>query len=78
MIKTGIREMRLHLSDYLKKVEQGDEIIITKRDEPIAKLIPVAKKNNRPLGSHGDLRLLIAVKGRPLSQTVVDLREDRF
>lgn len=78
MIKTGIREMRRHLSEYIKKVEQGDEIIITKRDEPIAKLTPIAKKKGRPLDSHEDLRRLIAAKGSPLSRTIVNLREDRF
>ncbi len=78
MIKTGIKQMRQHLTEYLDKVEQGQEVIITRHNKPIAKLVPVVKKEARPLGSRAELRRLVSAKGSPLSQTVTENREERF
>lgn len=38
MIQVNIQMAKRHLSKLLEKVEKGEEIIITKRDRPIAKL----------------------------------------
>ena len=41
-----------HLSKLLEKVEKGEEIIITKRDRPIAKLSPIEWiKQERRIGT---------------------------
>jgi prevent-host-death family protein len=32
--------MKTHLARFLTKVEKGQEIIITKREKPVARLIP--------------------------------------
>ena len=77
MVEIGVRDMRQHLSEYLEKVRQGQEVIITKRDEPIAKLVPIAKKSARPLASRSKLRELIAAKGKTLSQAVLEDRKER-
>ena len=37
-----LREANQHLSRYIKTVEQGDELIITRRGKPAARLVPVA------------------------------------
>ena len=78
MNKTGIKQMRQHLTDYLDKVEQGQEVIITRHNKPIAKLVPVVKKEARPLGSRAELRRLVSAKGAPLSRVVTENREERF
>ena len=78
MIKTGIKETRKRLSEYISMVQKGEEIIITKRDEPVAKLVPVGKKSLRDLKSHKELRNAIKPKGKPLSQIVIESREERF
>jgi prevent-host-death family protein len=39
----SIREANQHLSRYLQRVEQGAEIVITRRGRPIARLLPVAR-----------------------------------
>lgn len=41
VIKVGIREMKNGLSRYLKYVKEGESIIITERNKPIAKLTPI-------------------------------------
>lgn len=35
----SLREANQHLSRYIDAVEQGDEIIITRRGKPVAKLV---------------------------------------
>ncbi len=37
----GAYEAKTHLPALLKEVERGKEIIITRRDRPIARLIPI-------------------------------------
>jgi prevent-host-death family protein len=37
----GIRELRADLSRWLRRVRAGDEIVVTDRGTPIARLVPV-------------------------------------
>ena len=41
MADTGIRDLRDHLSRYLERVQAGEELTVTDRGRPIARLIPV-------------------------------------
>jgi antitoxin (DNA-binding transcriptional repressor) of toxin-antitoxin stability system len=36
--EVGVRELRDRLSGYLEKVEQGAEIVVTRRGRPVARL----------------------------------------
>ena len=46
-----IHEAKTNLSRLIEKVCRGEEIIITRGSDPIARLVPVAgKKGNRKLG----------------------------
>ena len=78
MIRTGIREARRRFSEYLNKVQKGEEIIITKRDEPIAKLVSIQKKKLNKLKSHKELRNSIKRMGKPLSKILLESREESF
>ena len=42
MIESGvnIRELKAHLSKYLRKVKEGQTILITERGKPIGRIIP--------------------------------------
>ncbi len=37
----SIRDANKHLSRYLERVEQGAEVIITRRGKPIGRLLPI-------------------------------------
>jgi prevent-host-death family protein len=37
----GIRDLRDHLSRYLERVRSGEEVTVTDRGQPIARLVPV-------------------------------------
>ena len=39
MITVNIYDAKTNLSEYLKKVAQGEEIIMLKNNEPITKLV---------------------------------------
>ncbi len=45
--EVGVRELHDRLSEYLEKVEQGEEIVVTRRGKPIARLSKVGSP--RPL-----------------------------
>ncbi|MGQ9626142.1 MAG: type II toxin-antitoxin system Phd/YefM family antitoxin [Anaerolineae bacterium] len=40
----GIRELKAHLSAYLKQVKAGAILIITERGHPIGRIVPVSQK----------------------------------
>jgi prevent-host-death family protein len=74
-MKTGVKEARQHFTEILVRVEKGEEVIITKRDEPIAKIIPLKAKTGGALASRKALRESLGVKGAPLSATVLAARK---
>lgn len=37
----GIRELKTHLSHYLKKVKLGESVVITDRGKPVGRIVPV-------------------------------------
>jgi prevent-host-death family protein len=41
MAEAGIRDLRDHLSSYLERVQAGEELIVTDRGRPVARLVPV-------------------------------------
>lgn len=43
MGETGIRDLRDHLSRYLERVQAGEELTVTDRGRPIARLAPLAE-----------------------------------
>jgi prevent-host-death family protein len=77
-VKTaGIRQARQHLSAILDEVRRGREVTLTDRGRPVARIVPPGRDSARPLSSRRRFRATIRLKGRPLSETVVDEREDR-
>lgn len=41
MLSVGVREAKINLSKLLKRVMQGQEVIITDRGKPVGKIVPV-------------------------------------
>ena len=64
MKSANIAELKNHLSDYLRLVENGEEVEVSKRNVPFARIVPLRKghENATKLGAlagsvtvHGDL-----------------------
>lgn len=78
MPEINVKEARSSLSSILDRVEKGEEIIITRRGKRVARISNLDDKPS-PLKSLKQFRNKIRLKGKPLSQTVVDQRnEERY
>ncbi|MBI4454816.1 MAG: type II toxin-antitoxin system prevent-host-death family antitoxin [Acidobacteria bacterium] len=76
-----VRQIQHHLSDVLKKVEDGEEVLITKRGRAIAKIVP-ARNQREPINWPdfiGRSRQIWPnrVKGKSISSIIIEERKDR-
>jgi prevent-host-death family protein len=56
MTQITLTEASQHLSDLIEAALKGEEIVITKENQPLVKLVPVSPVKRRPLfGSAKDL-----------------------
>ena len=46
MARVSVRELKAHLSAILARVERGETVVVSKRNEPIAELRPVAVRRD--------------------------------
>jgi prevent-host-death family protein len=90
--KVTVRELRQNLSIYLRRVEAGESLSVTRRGEPVAVLSPlpgrgsvldrlIAEGKATPAkGRLEDLPPPLPPKpgSRPLSEILDELREDRI
>ncbi len=88
MITVGIRELKNNLSYYLRGVKKGQPVTITERGQSVAVLMPAENTTNASLARElsrkgigtwkggkprGGSRSVV-IKGKPVSQIVVDER----
>jgi len=45
-LRISVREVNQHLSRYLAYVEQGDEVVITRRGAPVARLVELSERSD--------------------------------
>ena len=52
MTKLNVHEAKTHLSRYLVRIEQGETIVLCRRDKPIAEIRPLRaeRREPRPIG----------------------------
>lgn len=92
MEHVSVRELRQHLSRYLRRVEKGERLVVTERRRPVAMLAPLPEEEDildyliaigEAIPARGDLLELAdprpAPAGAPSSEEIFeDLRADRF
>jgi prevent-host-death family protein len=92
-MKLGLREANQHFSKAIKAVRAGKEVVLTERGQPIAVIKPIkrAPEPETALKRMAGERLItlptrkgplprfepVPLSGKPLSQTIIDDREDR-
>lgn len=47
--EAGIRELKAHLSRYLRRVRSGEAITITDRGTPVARIVPVSEPSEEKM-----------------------------
>jgi len=50
MVQVSIHEAKTHLSRLLKRVACGEEVVISKGNRPIARLVPFSAPRRREVG----------------------------
>lgn len=85
MKKVPVNKVREQLSKYLTEAEHGEEVIITRHNKPVAKLVNYEdseknkEKGKKKFPDMTEFRNKIKVKGKPMSEFVVDMRrEERY
>ncbi|MGQ0623625.1 MAG: type II toxin-antitoxin system Phd/YefM family antitoxin [Sporichthyaceae bacterium] len=51
MIEVGVHEAKTTLSKLLRRVAGGEEVLITRGGEPVARIVAVAPSRRRVLGA---------------------------
>jgi|CXWL01.1.fsa_nt_gi prevent-host-death family protein len=88
MPEVGVRKLKDHLSGYLKRVQDGEEIVVTERGRSVARIVPVKRSSLRrdlePMLREGSVRWnggkprgavrRPVIRGRTLSDMVVEDR----
>ena len=87
-IRVGIRELKAHLSHYVRLARRGERVIVTDRGEEVAELRAVtpAHPGLKGLidsgmvkwsgGKPGPFAEPVKIRGGPISDTVRELRDD--
>lgn len=74
MAEVGVHKAKTELSKLLKRVQMGEEIVITSNGKPVAKLVPVpTKKEPRVLGGDEGLFEVPDDFNDPLPDEILDL-----
>jgi len=88
MTTVGIRELKAHLSHYVRRARQGERVIVTDRGREVAELraITPAHPGLKELidsgvvkwsgGKPAEFPRPIEIRGEPISDTVLELRDD--
>lgn len=50
MAQVGVHEAKTHLSRLLRRVAAGEEIVIARSGQPVARLVPIRSPRRRKLG----------------------------
>jgi prevent-host-death family protein len=77
MKKAGIREARQNLSALLEEVRKGQEITITDRGRPVARLVPPHAATTEGFRGRATFRRKMPKLAAALSAAVLDGREER-
>lgn len=64
----GIRELKSHLSAYLRRVKAGETVVITERGRPVGRILPLEGSLEKSLGRLGEAGVL-AWSGRKLGRS---------
>jgi prevent-host-death family protein len=71
MTNVGIHQAKTHLSELLRRVATGEEILIVRGSQPVARLVPATPPAERHLGADRGLYVVPDDFDAPLSEDVL-------
>jgi prevent-host-death family protein len=73
MATVGVHEAKSTLSDLLRRAEAGEEVIIRRGNEPVARLVPIRPTDGVRLGCDKGLFVVPDDFDEPLPDDLLDL-----
>jgi len=73
MIDVGVHEAKTNLSKLLRRVAVGEEVIIRRGGEPIARIVPFAPIDHRVLGEDAGVYVVPGDFDAPLPDDLLDV-----
>jgi prevent-host-death family protein len=75
----NIGELKNHLSEFLERVEGGEEIVVCKRNVPFATItsIPQRKNRSQPGWASSSLRILKPIEGPAIPEDDWNMLNDQ-
>ncbi|MEZ5415710.1 MAG: type II toxin-antitoxin system Phd/YefM family antitoxin [Opitutaceae bacterium] len=73
MKSVTLRHMQHHLSEVMRHVDQGNEVLVTRRRRAIAKLVPVQPATHATWPNFA--ARAEAIKGKSLSASILEERD---
>lgn len=70
-----LAEAKAHLSELLNQIEAGEEVLITRRGQPVARLI-AAEKPKKPVASQSAFRGSMPGWRKTSAQLLQELRDE--
>jgi prevent-host-death family protein len=71
----GLFEAKTHFSELVARAEAGDEVIITRHNKPVAKLVPMSEvspqqlaRRRKAVSGMQAIGAEVASRGKPISQ----------
>lgn len=59
MAAIGLFEAKTHLSEYVARAEAGEEVIITRHNKPVAKIVPFVQQHSSREARQGAIDALL-------------------
>jgi len=80
MKRASIAEVQHNLNSVLKFVEQGEKVLLTRRNKVIAKIVPVydAENDDWPSFYERAKEMFVETNGSNPEQIILDGREERL
>lgn len=69
-MRASVRELKDHLSDYLRRVQNGEEIVVTSHNRPVAKLVPVPESEAKRTPTRAEVLADLARLRQELAKTI--------
>ena len=73
----NLANAKAHLSELVSKAESGEETVITRRGQPVAKLVPISTPK-QPLHSLAQFRATLPQSPTPSCVLIRQLREEGY
>jgi prevent-host-death family protein len=73
----GLFEAKTHLSELVARAEQGEEVVITRHNRPVARIVPFVAAGREPSARRAALKALLnAAAKRKLGMDWKALRDE--